>query len=248
MNILQLPHKWEKLKHFHILSTYFYYWNKSELLFKDLLIEWKDPVQYRKIWPHFCVPNHTFEKNLMEPTISGSLPSLVKKTCMTTKKKGKRREPSSLPHIRGARLLPSAGSLLLPFIRPVLSSPNEACACTRAHACLLEPRALKGACVWGRAKGWWEGRKGMRVHVCGVALAYVRARAWRTGIRVPRSFFLLLILSGGSPASLFLQVCLSPCRKGDSRGSARGRPTWREGPVGHIFTWINKCQANDSDR
>lgn len=124
----------------------------------------------------------------MEPTISLSRPSLVKKTCMTTKGKGKRREPSSLPHIRGARLLPSAGSLLSPSTRPVLSSPNGACvymrACTRAHACLLEPRALKGACTAG-AEGVRAGGTCVE-YMCGVALAHVRARAWRTGIRVPR--------------------------------------------------------------
>lgn len=128
----------------------------------------------------------------MEPTISLSRPLLVKKTCMTTKGKGKRREPSSLPHIRGARLLPSAGSLLSPSIRPVLSSPNGACvymrACTRAHACLLEPRALKGACTAG-ARGEGGGMCVRGVHVWNRARAHVRARAWRTGIRVPRVSF-----------------------------------------------------------
>lgn len=124
-----------------------------------------------RVSPHFYVTNHHLLYNrmlsrkkrliCMEPTISLSGPSLVKKTCMTTKRKGKRREPSSLPHIRGARLLPSAGSLLSLSTRPVLSSPNGACvymrACTRTHACLLEPRALKGACT-ARAKG--EGVRG----------------------------------------------------------------------------------------
>lgn len=102
----------------------------------------------------------------MEPMILRSLPSLVKKTCMTTKRKGKRREPSSLPYIRGARLLPSTGSPS-PYSSGFILT-NGACVCMRA-------------CI--RVRGRTRSCSGLVLK--GVCVGDVRARNTRVSSRVP---------------------------------------------------------------
>lgn len=116
----------------------------------------------------------------MEPMISRSLPSLVKKTRMTTKGKGKRREPSSLPHIRGARLLPSTGSPSFHssgFILTERSVRLHACVhtCTRGARVLARASCLR-AFVWGMCMRSYT-RAGV-AYLYAYASVRVRARAW----------------------------------------------------------------------
>lgn len=160
----------------------------------------------------------------MDSLISCSLPSVVKKTCMTTKRKGKRREPSSLPHIRGARL-PSAGSPVphsSGFILTERSVRLHTCARTyvrvrEGHTRAYSSLVLKGACMEG---GY------VRAHTCEKArlrarVASMRARAWNRYM-LPVSF-LFFLFDSGSSFRLFSQVRPFPCRKGDARESAIGR-------------------------
>jgi len=194
----------------------------------------------------------------MEPMISRSLPSLVKKTCTTTKGKGKRREPSSLPHIRGARLLPSTGSpFLQSSIRPVLSSPNGTCVCMRAcirvrgrtRSCL--GLVLKGVCVGdvrARARAYVRACVRACVHAC--VHTRVRSRvsirirvcvcvlARGTGICSPR-FFFFFSLSILAVLSISLRRSFSLSKRRRVRERYRAVRFSLDIPM-----WINKRQAN----
>lgn len=152
----------------------------------------------------------------MELMISRSLPSLVKKTCMTTKRKGKRREPF-LPSSHSWRApTPIHRFSLSPFVRFYPHRTERASACVRAcvyeGARVLARASCLRAFVWGmcvRAYTREESRSCTRTRLCMCVLAR------GTGICSPRFFFFLPFDSGGS-CCLSSRVCLSPCRKGDA--------------------------------
>lgn len=153
----------------------------------------------------------------MEPMISRSLPSLVKKTRMTTKGKGKRREPSSLPHIRGARLLPSTGSPSFHssgFILTERSVRLHACVhtCTRGARVLARASCLR-AFVWGMCMRSYTREES---RICTLTRLCVCVLARGTGICSPRFFFFFLPFDSGGSSRLSSWVCLSSCRKGDA--------------------------------
>lgn len=138
------------------------------------------------------------------------LPSLVKKTCMTTKGKGKRREPSSLPHIRGARLLPSTGFPSLHSSGFILTERASACvrACVYEGARVLARASCLRAFVWGMCVRAYTREES---HFCTHTRLCVCMLARGTGICSPRFFFFLPFDSGSSSrlslrGSVFLLV------------------------------------------
>lgn len=116
----------------------------------------------QKVSSHFYVPNHQYateKKTYLCGTNDITLTAVTSKEDMYDDKGVGEETRAVLPSShRGARLLPSAGSLLSPTMRPVLSSPNGAERAstyvrvrgrTRAYSSLVRLRAL----VWEGGEG-----------------------------------------------------------------------------------------------